>query len=63
MTRVANLFIRPLAQATIDIDKSEYDLDTFLGRCKHFFEITNPLNLLVSEAELEKARELVIACR
>ncbi|XP_045475646.1 sideroflexin-1 isoform X1 [Harmonia axyridis] len=63
MTRVTNLFVRTLAQATIDIDKSEYDLDTFLGRCRHFFEITNPLNLLVSDAELERSKELVLACR
>ncbi|XP_044755860.1 sideroflexin-1-3 isoform X2 [Coccinella septempunctata] len=63
MTRVTNLFVRTVAHPTIDIDKSEYDLDTFLGRCKHFFVITNPLNLFVSDAELEKAKELVIACR
>ncbi|KAL3268825.1 hypothetical protein HHI36_007919 [Cryptolaemus montrouzieri] len=59
---ITNFFTRK-PSCTIDIDKSIHDLDTFVGRCKHFFEITNPLNLFVSEGELEHARELVTACR
>lgn len=36
-----------------------WDQSTFEGRARHFFTTTNPLNVLVSDAELDKAKELV----
>ena len=43
----------------INIDSARYDQSTFEGRAKHFFTITNPLNLLASDAELEEAKAIV----
>jgi tricarboxylate carrier len=34
-----------------------------MGRAKHFFLVTNPLNILHSEAELDKARDVVTKYR
>ncbi|CAH2008347.1 unnamed protein product [Acanthoscelides obtectus] len=43
----------------INLDEPRYDQDTYIGRARHFFEITNPLNLFVSYRQLEEARCLV----
>jgi len=40
----------------IDIENPRYDQNTFTGRAKHFFITTNPLNVLASDAELDKAK-------
>ncbi|XP_025835471.1 sideroflexin-3-like [Agrilus planipennis] len=42
-----------------DIDKPRYDMDKYLGRAKHFFIVTNPLNLFVSDKTLENAKNIV----
>lgn len=42
-----------------DIDKPRYDQDTYSGRAKQFFETINPLNLLASEKELDRANCIV----
>ncbi|CAD5118304.1 DgyrCDS7017 [Dimorphilus gyrociliatus] len=43
----------------INLDAPRWDQSSFSGRAKHFFSITNPLNLFASHDELEKAKELV----
>ena len=47
----------------INIDNPRYDQSTFEGRAKHFFATTNPLNVLASDVELEKAKEIVTSYR
>uniref|UniRef100_W8C293 Sidoreflexin n=1 Tax=Ceratitis capitata TaxID=7213 RepID=W8C293_CERCA len=43
----------------VDIDQPKFDQSTYVGRCKHFFLLTNPLNLLASDAKLERAQRIV----
>jgi tricarboxylate carrier len=47
----------------IDIETPRYDQSTFLGRAKHFFITTNPLNVLASDAQLDGAKSIVEAYR
>lgn len=47
----------------INIDKPRYDQTTYVGRARHFFEVTNPLNLLVSSRTLEDAKSIVTRYR
>ncbi|CAG7817058.1 unnamed protein product [Allacma fusca] len=42
-----------------NIDKPRYDQSTFEGRFKHFYAIVNPKNLLKSDADLDRAKEIV----
>ena len=47
----------------INIDEPRYDQNTYIGRAKHFFITTNPLNILVSNKELENAKDVVESYR
>lgn len=43
----------------IDLTRSRYDLTTFTGRLRHFAEVTSPLTLLKSNAQLIDAQKLL----
>ncbi|XP_065833753.1 sideroflexin-1-like [Oscarella lobularis] len=47
----------------INLDKPRYDQSTFSGRAKHFFQTTDPRNLLASEKQLDAAKELLALYR
>ena len=47
----------------LDLSKPRYDQSTFEGRAKHFFITTNPMNVLASDEELERAKSIVEAYR
>ncbi|XP_026285529.1 sideroflexin-1 isoform X1 [Frankliniella occidentalis] len=42
----------------INLDLPRYDQSTYWGRAKHFFTVTNPLNVLASESELDQAKDI-----
>ncbi|KAI6654714.1 Sideroflexin-1-like [Oopsacas minuta] len=48
-----------LINRRIDLDKPRYIQDTYMGRAKHFFLTTNPLNIFASNSRLEAAATLV----
>ena len=45
--------------ARINLDEPRWDQSEYMGRAKYFFTTANPLNLLCSSAELEKAKDIV----
>ena len=44
----------------VDLTKPKYDQSTYLNRAKHFFLLTNPLNIFVTSSELERAKRIVV---
>lgn len=44
---------------SVDLSKPRYDQETYTGRAKTFFQTTNPLNLFVSDKQLERAKCIV----
>ncbi|XP_039631208.1 sideroflexin-2 [Polypterus senegalus] len=46
-----------------NIDAPRWDQSTFIGRLKHFFNITDPRTVLLSNARLDEAKSLVEKCR
>ncbi|KQK85074.1 Sideroflexin-1 [Amazona aestiva] len=43
----------------INIKEPRWDQSTFAGRANHFFTVTDPRNILLSNAQLENARKIV----
>lgn len=43
----------------VDLTKPKYDQSTYVNRAKHFFLLTNPLNLLASEDDLDNAKRII----
>ncbi|KAI7796635.1 sideroflexin 2 [Triplophysa rosa] len=46
-----------------DIDAPRWDQSTFMGRLKHFFNITDFRTVLLSDSRLDEAKALVESCR
>lgn len=42
---------------TFKLDKPEYNMDTYTGRVKHFFNVFNPLNSLYTNSQISKMQE------
>ena len=47
----------------INIDQPRWDQSTYAGRVKHFFNVTNPINLFCSTEELNKSKEIITKYR
>ena len=43
----------------MNLDQPRYDQSTYLGRLKHFSELTDPRNLLATEKDLQNAKQLI----
>ncbi|XP_075365806.1 sideroflexin-1 isoform X3 [Mycteria americana] len=43
----------------INIKEPRWDQSTFVGRASHFFTVTDPRNILLSDTQLENARKIV----
>lgn len=43
----------------VDLTKPRYEQSTYTNRAKHFFLVTNPLNLLASNKDLDNAKRII----
>lgn len=44
----------------VDLSKPKFDQGTYLNRAKHFFLLTNPLNLLTTGSDLDTAQRIIL---
>ncbi|KAI9023443.1 Tricarboxylate/iron carrier [Hyaloraphidium curvatum] len=49
----------PLYPRVIDLSQPRYPQSTYYGRLRHFSDLTNPRNLLVTGSQLQASRELI----
>jgi len=47
------------AAGRLVLDKPRWEQNTFEGRANHFFNVTDPRNVLATAAQLEAAKKLV----
>ncbi|XP_030841332.1 sideroflexin-1 [Strongylocentrotus purpuratus] len=47
------------ATPRLNLDEPMFDQNVYMGRAKHFLMVTNPLNVLLSNAQLDEAKKLV----
>ncbi|XP_028844719.1 sideroflexin-2 isoform X3 [Denticeps clupeoides] len=52
-----------MAQSVLDIDVPRWDQATFMGRLRHFFNITDCRTALLPDSRLDEAKALVEGCR
>uniref|UniRef100_A0A665VGV5 Sidoreflexin n=1 Tax=Echeneis naucrates TaxID=173247 RepID=A0A665VGV5_ECHNA len=52
-----------MALSSFDIDAPRWDQSTFMGRLKHFFNITDCRTALLPDSRLDEAKALVESCR
>lgn len=43
----------------IDIEKPKWDQGSYLGRARHFFTVTNPMNVFATPDQLDEAHNIV----
>ena len=43
----------------IELNSPNFDQSTYLGRARHFLEVTNPATVLLSKKKLYQAKELL----
>ncbi|KAL7750020.1 Sideroflexin FSF1 [Sorochytrium milnesiophthora] len=46
-------------QQSLDLSGSRYDQSMYWGRVRHFMEVTDPRTLFASDAELQRAKQLI----
>lgn len=44
---------------SINIKESRWDQSTFMGRAKHFFTVTDPRNILLTNDQLAHAHKII----
>ena len=48
-----------LMEERVNLDSPKWDQSTYIGRAKHFFAATNPLNVFATPSDLEHAKDIV----